>query len=179
VVATTMDGLAWVRKQVEQADTDLLREMVKLFCERLMGEEADAICGAPYGERSEDRTNRRNGYRSRPGTLGPARSIWPSRSSARAATSQTGCWSRAGVPSARSSRWSASPTCAASRHVGSRAWCEPLGSSGSPRAGSRRWPRSSTQPSRPSAPVRSIKLPTRTFGSMRSCATRRHETGRR
>jgi hypothetical protein len=48
VVDATMDGLAWVRKQVEQADTDLLREreMVKLFCERVMGEEADAICGA-------------------------------------------------------------------------------------------------------------------------------------
>jgi putative transposase len=65
VVDTTMDGLSWVRKQVEQADTDLLREMVKLFCERVMGEEVDAICGAPYGERSEERTNRRNGYRSR------------------------------------------------------------------------------------------------------------------
>jgi putative transposase len=60
-----MDGLAWVRKQVEQADIDLLREMVKLFCERVMGEEADAMCGAAYGERSEERTNRRNGYRTR------------------------------------------------------------------------------------------------------------------
>ena len=66
MVETTMDGLAWVRKQVEEADTDLLREMVKLFCERVMSEEADAICGAPYGERSDERTNRRNGYRSRP-----------------------------------------------------------------------------------------------------------------
>jgi putative transposase len=66
VVDTTMDGLTWLRKQVEQVDTDLLREMVKLFCERVMAEEADAICGAPYGERSEERVNRRNGYRSRP-----------------------------------------------------------------------------------------------------------------
>jgi hypothetical protein len=33
VVDTTMDGLTWLRKQVEEADTDLLREMVKLFCE--------------------------------------------------------------------------------------------------------------------------------------------------
>ena len=65
MVDTTMDGLSWVRKQVEQADTDLLREMVKLFCERVMGEEVDAICGAPYGERSDERTNRRNGYRTR------------------------------------------------------------------------------------------------------------------
>jgi transposase-like protein len=47
VVDATMDGLSWVRKQIEQADTDLLREMVKLFCERVMGEEADAICSAP------------------------------------------------------------------------------------------------------------------------------------
>jgi putative transposase len=65
VVDTTMDGLTWLRKQVEEADTDLLREMVKLFCERLMGEEVAALCGAAYGERSEDRTNRRNGYRTR------------------------------------------------------------------------------------------------------------------
>ena len=66
MVETTMDGLAWVRKQVEQAGTDLLREMVKLFCERVMGEEVDAICGASYGERSEERTNSRNGHRTRP-----------------------------------------------------------------------------------------------------------------
>jgi putative transposase len=65
VVDTTMDGLAWLRKQVEQADTDLLREMVKVFAERLMAEEADAICGAGYGERSDERVNRRNGYRGR------------------------------------------------------------------------------------------------------------------
>jgi transposase-like protein len=60
-----MDALAWVRKQVAEADTDLLREMVKVFCERLMGAEADALCGADYGERSDDRVNRRNGYRER------------------------------------------------------------------------------------------------------------------
>jgi putative transposase len=61
VLDPTIDGLSWVRKQVEQADTDLLREMVKLFCERVMGEEADAICGRPFGERSDERTNRRKG----------------------------------------------------------------------------------------------------------------------
>jgi Transposase, Mutator family len=31
VVDATMDGLSWLRKQVEEADTDLLREMVKLL----------------------------------------------------------------------------------------------------------------------------------------------------
>src|SRR6266498_2338083 len=30
-----------------------------------MSAEADAVCGAPYGERSSDRVNRRNGYRPR------------------------------------------------------------------------------------------------------------------
>jgi putative transposase len=39
--------------------------MVKVFAERLMAEEADAICGAGYGERSDERVNRRNGYRGR------------------------------------------------------------------------------------------------------------------
>jgi transposase-like protein len=40
--------------------------MVKVFCERLMGAEVDALCGADYGERSPERVNRRNGYRERP-----------------------------------------------------------------------------------------------------------------
>jgi transposase-like protein len=61
-----MDALSWLRKQLEGADTDLLREMVKVFCERLMGAEVDALCGADYGERSPERVNRRNGYRERP-----------------------------------------------------------------------------------------------------------------
>ena len=33
MVDATIDGLSLVRKQIEQADTDLLRELVKLFCE--------------------------------------------------------------------------------------------------------------------------------------------------
>jgi len=39
--------------------------MVKTFAEALMGAEADAICGAPYGQPSEDRVNYRNSYRDR------------------------------------------------------------------------------------------------------------------
>jgi putative transposase len=65
VVAMTMDPLEWLRKQLEEADADLLREMVRCFAEALMGAEADALCGAGYGERSSERTNRRNGYRER------------------------------------------------------------------------------------------------------------------
>src|SRR5438045_6468878 len=42
-----------------------MRAMVKTFAEALMSAEADAICGAPYGQRSDERTNSRNGYRAR------------------------------------------------------------------------------------------------------------------
>jgi transposase-like protein len=60
-----MELSSWLRKQLEQASPDLLRAMVKDFAEALMGAEADALCGAPYGERSLERVNRRNGYRER------------------------------------------------------------------------------------------------------------------
>ena len=65
MVDTRMDPLSWLRKQLEVADVDLLREMVRAFAETLMSAEADAVCGASYGERSEERVNRRNGYRER------------------------------------------------------------------------------------------------------------------
>ena len=65
MVASTMDPLAWLRKHLEQADADLLRELVATFIQALMGAEADALCGAGLGERSPERVNRRNGYRPR------------------------------------------------------------------------------------------------------------------
>ncbi|MGH8916628.1 MAG: IS256 family transposase [Acidimicrobiia bacterium] len=60
-----MDMNDWLRKQLEAADPDLLREMVRSFAETLMGADADETCGAPYGVVSPDRVNRRNGYRTR------------------------------------------------------------------------------------------------------------------
>src|SRR3954468_15991137 len=60
-----MDVSSWLRKQLEEADPDLLRVMVKDFAEALMSADADAVCGAGYGERSPERVNRRNGYRER------------------------------------------------------------------------------------------------------------------
>ena len=39
--------------------------MVKTFAGALMSAEADTICGAGYGERSPERVNSRNGYRTR------------------------------------------------------------------------------------------------------------------
>lgn len=66
VVRTRIDVLEQFRKQLEGADVDLLREMIQVFAEQLMGAEVDGVCGADYGERSTDRVNRRNGYRERP-----------------------------------------------------------------------------------------------------------------
>jgi putative transposase len=65
VVEHTMDMSSWLRKQLEEASPDLLRAMVKDFAEALMSVDADAVCGADYGERSPERVNRRNGYRER------------------------------------------------------------------------------------------------------------------
>ena len=39
--------------------------LLATFIHTLMGAEADALCGAGYGERSAERTNSRNGYRHR------------------------------------------------------------------------------------------------------------------
>ena len=65
MAGATMDALDWLRKHLEGEGSDLLREMIKTFAERLMAAEADALCGAGFGERSPERVNRRNGYRER------------------------------------------------------------------------------------------------------------------
>src|SRR3954447_6862341 len=61
----SVNGAGLVREHLESASPDVLRAMVKTFAEALMSAEADAVCGAPYGVRSDDRTNQRNGYRAR------------------------------------------------------------------------------------------------------------------
>lgn len=60
-----IDPMQWLRKQLEEGSSDLLREMIREFAEQLMHAEVGAICGAGYGERSEERLNSRNGYRMR------------------------------------------------------------------------------------------------------------------
>lgn len=62
---TRMDELEWLRNQLEAEGNDLLREMVRSFAQGLMSAEADVVCGAPWGQQSPDRVNRRNGYRTR------------------------------------------------------------------------------------------------------------------
>ena len=61
----SIDVSEFLGKHLDSASPDLLREMVATFAQALMGAEADALCGAGYGERTEERTNSRNGYRGR------------------------------------------------------------------------------------------------------------------
>ena len=61
----SIDVSGWLEDQLAQASPDLLRSMVQSFAEALMAAEAEAVCGAAYGVRSQDRKNTRNGYRQR------------------------------------------------------------------------------------------------------------------
>lgn len=65
MVMDKVNALGWLRKHLDEAGPDLLREMLKAMVETLMGAEADGVCGAEYGEVSPERVNSRNGYRER------------------------------------------------------------------------------------------------------------------
>ena|SRR5829696_3068446 len=61
----SIDVPRWMDAQLSQASPELLRSMIRTFAEALMSADADAVCGAGYGQRSLDRTKTRNGYRHR------------------------------------------------------------------------------------------------------------------
>jgi putative transposase len=61
----SIDLSGWMAEHLEQASPDLPRAMLGSFVEALMGADADANCKAPYGVRTDERTNTRNGYRHR------------------------------------------------------------------------------------------------------------------
>src|SRR3954467_7413260 len=65
---TTAHDIDWPQVLAERLTTthpDVLRELLATFIHTLMGAEAEALCGAGYGQRSGERTNSRNGYRHR------------------------------------------------------------------------------------------------------------------
>lgn len=62
---SSIDPTRFLHEQLGSASPDLLRSMLTTFMNTLMSAEADAICGAAYGESSPERTNVRNGYRVR------------------------------------------------------------------------------------------------------------------
>ena len=64
-VPPSIDPSRLLEEQLAQASPDLLRELLTTFVNTLMSAEADAVCGAAYGQVSPQRANRRNGYRAR------------------------------------------------------------------------------------------------------------------
>ncbi len=63
--AHDIDLHQFLTDRVTDASPDLLRSLLSTFIDALMGAEADTLCGAGFGERSDDRINSRNGYRHR------------------------------------------------------------------------------------------------------------------
>lgn len=66
-----------LRQQLAEGSPDVLAAMVTTFANALMSAEADAVSGAGYSQRSDERINSRNGYRprawdTRAGTVEPA-----------------------------------------------------------------------------------------------------------
>jgi len=62
---SSIDPAQFLHDQLASASPDLLRSMLTTFINTLISAEADAVCGAGYGERSDSRVNTRNGYRHR------------------------------------------------------------------------------------------------------------------
>jgi putative transposase len=98
---TTAHDIDWPTVLADRLTTthpDVLRELMSTFIHTLMGAEADALCGAGYGERSAERTNQRNGYRHRQFDTRTGSWIWRSPSCGRDRTSRIGCWNAANAP---------------------------------------------------------------------------------
>ena len=65
MATTNIEAFEFLRKQMEAAPNDAVKELLSQVVMRLMDAEADAACGADYGERTSERVNTRNGYRPR------------------------------------------------------------------------------------------------------------------
>jgi putative transposase len=55
----------FLNEQLAQASPNLIRDLLTTFVNALLSAQADAVCGACYGERTEEQANSRNGYRHR------------------------------------------------------------------------------------------------------------------
>jgi len=55
----------FLHEELGQASPDLMRHLLSTFIDALLWAEADAVCGAGWGEVSAERVNRCNDYRHR------------------------------------------------------------------------------------------------------------------
>ena len=154
-VDPSIDPARLLEEHLAQATPDLMRELLSTFINTLLSAEADAVCGAEYGTRRPERTNRRNGYRhrdldTRAGTIDVA--IPKLRSGlllpgVAAGAPQAG---RAGADLGGGDLLPARGVAPG----GWTSWCSPWASPGCRSRRSRRWPRISTSRWRSSAPDR-------------------------
>ena len=90
---TAAHDIDWPQLLAERLTTthpDVLRELLATFIHTLMGAEADAVCGAAYGQRSAERTNHATPIGIVNSTPGPDLWIWRSLSCGKARTFQSG-----------------------------------------------------------------------------------------
>jgi len=60
-----IDPARFLEDYLAQTSPDMLRELMTTMINGLMSADAEAVCGAGYGQVSADRVNSRNGYRTR------------------------------------------------------------------------------------------------------------------
>jgi hypothetical protein len=69
----SIDLSTFVAEHLERTEPALLGSMLSSFIQALISLEADALCGAPYGDRALERTNCQTDTGPGISTLGPAR----------------------------------------------------------------------------------------------------------
>ena len=65
-IRDSVDPERLLREALGEASPDLLRHLLPTVINALLSADADAVCGAEYGQASQSRTAQRNGYRHRP-----------------------------------------------------------------------------------------------------------------
>ena len=94
----SIDPARFLDEQLARRRRTCCVQLLTTFINTLMSAEADAVCGAPYGETSPERTNVATATGTATSTPAPAPWTLRSRSCGRAPTSRTGCWSGAAAP---------------------------------------------------------------------------------
>ena len=105
----TIDRMTLKALVEKGSDTDLLRQMIAYVTTCMMDAEVESLTGAAHGERDPDRTNQRNGYRTRPWHTGagtvpvaiPKLRVHAQHGFAMTARTFPRSWSRAGPPTRR------------------------------------------------------------------------------
>ena len=99
VTPSSIDLRGLLEEQLLQASPDLICDLLQLFINTLLSAEADAVCGAEYGQTSDARGEPAQRLPA-PGLRHPRRNPGRGRTetAGEAPTSPIGCWSGANEP---------------------------------------------------------------------------------